>query len=605
MSPLVLRLTLLGSGLLLPLLLGLQLSRGIAAERERRALEVERAVARATELLVRARRSPEVLDELPADTRFRFSDGALAFEEDVGWLWQKPTDAMRDLVVDDRLARAQRQEFDGEDAPRIAQAYDELLAGPLGRTSRARVLGAAAFHARRAGLAERARKMEAALGEILATTRPSELGDPDLAGAIAALARLEPDPSQPGHAVVARLGTFVPAELLTGSAAGVGTWREDLSRRTQRRATLQTVDRTLRVARDERGVALAGGGVLPVDARRFVWWLPERNGSTVGALVDPSSFVDAVQRAGERGALASWPELAEVAPADISDTAHGIPGLGPVRPAEATADEATLADWLPAALTWALLGVFVAVAFHEVRTSRREALAVAAHSEFLTSVTHELRTPLASIRLLAEMLAEGRARDRAPDYHRMLVAESARLSMLIENVLDLGRTERGARALDLQSTDVRALVEETVALVAVQADAEGRAIQLDIATDAPVRARVDRAALAQALVAVLDNARKYGEGSIEVSVQRSAPGSGPVVRVRDRGRGVSPDERESIFARFERGRAHRDGSKPGLGIGLYLARTLLRRMGGDLACVDPSDGPGAVFVFHLPHEANA
>ncbi|MEY2982707.1 MAG: hypothetical protein RL562_2934 [Planctomycetota bacterium] len=605
MSPLVLRLTLLGSGLLLPLVLGLQLSRGIEAEQERRTLEVERALARATDLLIRARRTPGVLVELPTDARFRVEADRLAFEEEVGWLWPRDGDAGRDLVVDDRLARAQRLEFDGEGATRVVSAFDEILAGPLGRAARARVLGAAAFHARRAGLPDRAQVMTAALAEALATTLPSDLGDPDLASAVAALARLDPAPGQPGHAVVARLGTFVPAELLTGSMAGAGTWREDLSRRMQRRSTLQAVDRMLRMARDERGMSLANGGILPVDRQRFLWWLPERDGNTEGALVDPSTFVAAVQRAGERGVLASWPDLAEVTPAAVPDEAHGIPGLGSVHPIAATTDEATLADWLPAALTWALLGVFVAVAFHEVRTSRREALAVAAHSEFLTSVTHELRTPLASIRLLAEMLAEGRARDRAPEYHRMLVAESARLSMLIENVLDLGRTERGARALDLRSTDVRALVEETVALVAVQADAEGRAIRLDIAADAPVRAWVDRAALAQALVAVLDNARKYGEGSIEVSVQRGAPGSGPVVQVRDRGRGVSPDERESIFARFERGRPHRDGSKPGLGIGLYLARTLLRRMGGDLACVDPSDGPGAVFVFHLPHEANA
>jgi two-component system phosphate regulon sensor histidine kinase PhoR len=107
------------------------------------------------------------------------------------------------------------------------------------------------------------------------------------------------------------------------------------------------------------------------------------------------------------------------------------------------------------------------------------------------------------------------------------------------------------------------------------------------------------------LVSVLDNARKYsGKGTaIEVATRRE--NGHVVVDVRDHGDGVEPDERERIFERFVRGREHAHGSTPGVGIGLYLARTIARRLGGELCCVSPADGGrGAVFRFTFPLETS-
>jgi signal transduction histidine kinase len=250
---------------------------------------------------------------------------------------------------------------------------------------------------------------------------------------------------------------------------------------------------------------------------------------------------------------------------------------------------------------WPFATVVLALAFAAAlraqrRAAVREAAAVEAHAEFLTNVTHELKTPLASIRLLAEMLQEGRATGREAEYHGMLSAESARLSALLENVLDLGRTERGERALDVRNFDLALAAREAAAVLQPLVVRDGRAI--DLRADGSIPARGDRDAATQALVALLDNARKYGAGPIEVVAR--IDGSNARVEVRDHGIGVPEDERERIFDRFVRGSHHRHGSTPGTGIGLYVARTVLRRLGGDLVCAEPLQGQGASFVLTLP-----
>jgi signal transduction histidine kinase len=270
-------------------------------------------------------------------------------------------------------------------------------------------------------------------------------------------------------------------------------------------------------------------------------------------------------------------------------------------------------------------------------------------------VTHELKTPLAGIRLLGEMLAEGRARGREQDYYRMLAGEAERLSQLIQNVLDLGRIERGERAYDLRSHDVGELVATTLAWFVPLVRQDGLVVASTVS--GLCRARIDRDAFVQALVAVLDNARKYGAsgGRLDVAVVGGPQVGGDSavrVAVRDHGPGVPESEHESVFAKFVRGQAHRHGSTPGVGIGLYLARTIVRRLGGELAVASASEtaelfpvasggaaagnaaiaaaasqgddasmrtddapgtarpavagsGPGACFVFRLPVETSA
>ncbi|MEO6594454.1 MAG: HAMP domain-containing sensor histidine kinase, partial [Planctomycetota bacterium] len=340
-----------------------------------------------------------------------------------------------------------------------------------------------------------------------------------------------------------------------------------------------------------------------------LWWIPRDDGGYDGARLPIGEWLATVRAAGRSGALPEWPWLVDAVTNDAvtndavtndgAPSFAGVPRLRGLRPSVGP----SLGEnaWLLPTSTLVLLCAFASAAWLQFRASRREAAAVRAQAEFLTTVTHELKTPLASIRLLGEMLAEGRAKGREAEYYKMLASEAGRLSVLIENVLDLGRLERGERAYDLRPVDVGEAVGETLALFAPVGERDGLRVALHDHLAAQVVARLDRGAFVQALLCVLDNARKYGAagGSIDVAMRHE--GARVMVEVRDRGSGVPEVERDRIFARFVRGSAHAHGGTPGVGIGLYLARTIARRLDGELVCCAPLDGgPGACFTFTLP-----
>ncbi|MBI5853484.1 MAG: HAMP domain-containing histidine kinase [Planctomycetes bacterium] len=238
------------------------------------------------------------------------------------------------------------------------------------------------------------------------------------------------------------------------------------------------------------------------------------------------------------------------------------------------------------------------------RAVRREREALRLRTEFLTTVTHELKTPLAGVRLVAELLADGHVKEERERviWLRRLEGEAARLGMLIENVLDLGRSERGEAHHAPERCELVALCEETLALFGALCERDGIALRAVLAP-APIHADVDRQAFRQALLNLLDNARKYGKPPIEVMLAQD--GDRALLVVRDHGPGVPEPERARIFERFRRGSAHEHGSVPGVGLGLHLARVIAHRHGGSLDVDAPLDGPGARFVLRLPCHATA
>lgn len=234
------------------------------------------------------------------------------------------------------------------------------------------------------------------------------------------------------------------------------------------------------------------------------------------------------------------------------------------------------------------------------RAMLKETAAVKARADFLTSVTHELKTPLASIRLLAEMLDEGRVKgeEKRNEYYRLLAGESARLTVLIENVLDLGTMERGERAYDLRRSHVDGIVREAVGVFEPLARRDKMELNLELGAD-DIEVQLDCGAFVQALLNVMENARKYASGGERLEI-RSAAGNGRYeLNVRDFGPGVPAREQEMIFQRFQRGQEQLNGNVAGVGLGLYLARTILRAHGGDLVC-ESADGGGSSFRFTLP-----
>ncbi len=590
---------LLGAGMVAAMCF--QLWRALQLEANARAVEIERAQMLSERILRTAMTSHAVLDAIDPAARFVVREGRVVVDPEVGWLDTIAASANADPVVADRLARAERAEFVARDPEAAGRQFAELLAAPLPADQRFVVVAAAAwFHARRGQEKER----DAAATELdqrCTALAVEDLGDERIANAVAAAARL-PHGGR-SLAWMDRLVPLLPPAIAAGLPDSVPR-RDSVAAVNARRETLRHVAASWR---DE--TPPPAGGLLAAGKQQVLWCLPADRGENQGALVSIEDWFNAVTAAGRAGALPEWPWLVEpdFAP-DAAITFAGVPFVRSVRPRAGSAlGERT---WLLPAITLLLLLSFGVAAWQQLRAARRESAAVRAHAEFLTTVTHELRTPLASIRLLGEMLAEGRAQGREQQYYGMLASEAGRLSMLIENVLDLGRLERGERAYDLRTADFGAIVQETLALFGPVAERDGQHIEWRDELGGPAPAKLDRGAFVQALVCVLDNARKYGpqkdgtqSGSIDVTASRN---DGVLaLRIRDRGAGVPSPERERIFQRFVRGSQHAHGSTPGVGIGLYLARTIVRRMGGDLVHEEPADGPGACFLFTVPVEDSA
>lgn len=224
-------------------------------------------------------------------------------------------------------------------------------------------------------------------------------------------------------------------------------------------------------------------------------------------------------------------------------------------------------------------------------------------TDFVSNVSHELKTPLTSIRMFADMLADGRVAepDRQTKYLRIISAESARLTRLINNVLDFARMERGAASGERRACDLVEVVREAVDTCRPHLETVGIPLALDIKVDTlPLIG--DRDALAQILLNLLSNAEKYGGHEILVTVRYQAtpgsPGTG-CVDVLDRGPGIPPKKTDAIFQPFHRLDDSLASGVSGSGLGLTLARRMARAHGGNVI-YSPRPGGGSCFTLSVP-----
>src|SRR5580704_11832656 len=207
-------------------------------------------------------------------------------------------------------------------------------------------------------------------------------------------------------------------------------------------------------------------------------------------------------------------------------------------------------------------------------------------SDFVANVSHELKTPLALVRMFGEMLQSGRvaSETKRQEYLDIIVSESERLSSLIENVLDFARVERGRQAYDFAIGSIGEAVSKAVAIYRYRAEREGVELTAQVEASLPM-AKIDERAIQLAVINLIDNALKYAPGAhVGVTAIFDREAREIVVRVNDGGPGVPPEERERIFERFVRGSASRSsGSTPavrGSGIGLALVLHIAESHGG-------------------------
>ena len=235
-----------------------------------------------------------------------------------------------------------------------------------------------------------------------------------------------------------------------------------------------------------------------------------------------------------------------------------------------------------------------------LRSVRREMELMRQQANFLSAVTHELKSPLASIRLFIETLE---LRDPPPEKRvRFLAnmrADVDRLEGLVNNILAVARLDSGHFVVHVDRGDLGRDVAQVVA--ALGKDPSQRPLTVELALpDEPLHARYDMGVLKTVLRNLLDNAAKYGGADKPVRVAVSRQGLWAAVEVRDQGIGLAAEEYEKIFQKFYRVGEEMVRQTEGSGLGLYLARELVRQVGGTLTAESPGLGRGTTFRVTLP-----
>ncbi len=261
----------------------------------------------------------------------------------------------------------------------------------------------------------------------------------------------------------------------------------------------------------------------------------------------------------------------------------------------------------PAVINWtggSLVGLAVllvclglAVLVHAAHKARLDALT---KTNFVSLVSHELNTPLTAIIPYAEMLRKGQitSEEDRHEAYEVIAEESVRLKSLVAELLDFSRLERRTKKFTMTDFDAAELVQNVVRLM------RGRFPENvpSVLAEGPLPIYADADAVKAILINLLDNAAKYAPGApVEVVAEKG--GTGVRVEVRDRGPGLTPEGLCNVFTRFWRADDSTTASVGGFGLGLTIARSYAREMGGDLTCA-AREGGGTIFTLEIKEAGN-
>jgi len=239
------------------------------------------------------------------------------------------------------------------------------------------------------------------------------------------------------------------------------------------------------------------------------------------------------------------------------------------------------------------------------RDVRRELRLAEARSQFVASVSHELKTPLTAIRMFAESMRMDEDLDRHTQVGHLdtILQETDRLNRLVDNVLDFARIEQGRKTYRMQATSLVEVVE--AAAKAMDYPMRESGFRLSVTTDGSVPAvPADRDAVQQAILNLLSNAMKYSGESREIALDLSRENDAGLIRVVDQGVGIPREEQTRIFERFYRVQSPENECLPGTGLGLTLAEHIIMAHGGTIS-VESEPGKGSTFTIRIPLEHEA
>jgi signal transduction histidine kinase len=240
-----------------------------------------------------------------------------------------------------------------------------------------------------------------------------------------------------------------------------------------------------------------------------------------------------------------------------------------------------------------------------IRATDREARLAQAKSNFVSNVSHELKTPLSLLSLFSEILELGRVKneEKKIEYYRIMRHESRRLNKTIDNILDFSKIEAGRKTYNFVHSDIAEVIESVLSSYRYQIVNSGFDIQTNTEPDLP-QVLIDREAMAQAISNLLDNGIKYSRDVKQLSITTKTLGSSLSVEIADHGIGIPRAEQARIFEKFYRvgnGLVH---DVKGSGLGLSLVKHIIEAHQGTIS-VESDVGKGSRFTILLPLDGTA
>jgi signal transduction histidine kinase len=532
---------------------------------------------------------------------------------------QTATASPEDPGFTPKIAEAERAEFRAQDHTQAAALYREAIA--LARTDTDR---AAARIALARVLARSGDKPEAARIYRELLNLPSPLVD-DQGHSFASSAAygltqlhigekealdrvardLEPGtPLTPSQAV--RLRLVLDALQMSGNTAIRATAAAVAMERLAPR--MQDFDRAAEVQESYRNLRVTTDAWRPLVTGSELWWIGK---ASTGASSRPLVLAVRVEEV-RKSVEADW-LLRQLGPSfqitfggDGDPLGEALPGmrvsLGSEPPDPVAAAPDGPRSFYGISLFLVVILTFLG-AFFLWRDTRRESRIAELRSQFVSSVSHELKTPLTSIRMFAESLqmddeeGSGDPKERA-EYLDTIVCETERLTRLLNNVLDFSRIERGQKNYRMESADLSSVVGAAVRTMRFPLAEQGFDLQVDLSEDIPP-VSVDRDAIEQAVLNLLSNAMKYSGNSREIGLRLFRQNGSVLIQVSDHGVGIPAGEQLRIFEKFYRVSSKENRAISGTGLGLALVAHIVRAHEGRVE-VESEPGQGSTFTIRLP-----
>ena len=221
-------------------------------------------------------------------------------------------------------------------------------------------------------------------------------------------------------------------------------------------------------------------------------------------------------------------------------------------------------------------------------------------TEFISTVSHELRTPMSSIQGLAEILQEGKIKDKAKreELLSLMANESHRLSQLLHNILDFGKIEQHVKTYNFQKVKIQFVINEALRLFNYVLEKNGFILRLSL-PETPIFLEIDQDAVKQALINLLDNAIKYSSEKKEIDIRLIDREKEAEIQVEDKGIGIPPEEQDKIFEKFYRVSEASNYNPKGVGLGLKIVKHIMAAHRGDIR-VESEVTKGSTFKLIFP-----